>query len=521
MTFDTPDQAHDDETVFASGRVPANPPPASEMPRTFASLDWDHTYARLPDTFFQRVHPTPLPEPRLLAWNPEVAALFDLDPAEFARAEAAEYLSGNRPLPGAAPLAMLYAGHQFGTFVPQLGDGRAILLGEVRNTRGERWDLQLKGSGPTAFSRGFDGRSVVRSAIREYLASAAMTGLGVPTTQALSLVHAKAQPVYREKPESAAAILRVAPSHVRFGHFEAFAFHGRRTELQILADYVLREFYPELAPREDRYPALLRAVTVRTATLMARWMAVGFCHGVMNTDNFSILGLTLDYGPYAFLDTYDPGFICNHTDTGGRYAYDKQPGIGQWNCMVLANAFLPLISEEQASDALDAYAPAFEAAYGAELRAKLGLATQEPEDARLAGVFLALMAEHRADFTNTFRALCDCGDAAGPADADLRLALGDGAAVDAWLQQWRARLRRDGRGQSERQAAMRRANPRYILRNYMAQQAITAVEQHDDPTEIHRLQELLRDPFTERPGFEGYAAAPPDWGRHLQISCSS
>ncbi len=489
--------------------------------RTFETLAFDHTYARLPDTFFQRVEPTPLPSPKLLAWNPAVAALFDLDPAQFERPEAAAYLSGSRALPGAAPLAMLYAGHQFGHFVPQLGDGRAILLGEVRNSHGERWDLHLKGSGPTAFSRGFDGRSVVRSAIREYLASAAMTGLGVPTTQALSLVYAKEQAVYREKPEPAAAIIRVAPSHVRFGHFEAFAFHGRHTELKILADYVIREFFPQLENAADRYQQLLREVTERTARLMAQWMAVGFAHGVMNTDNFSILGLTLDYGPYGFLDAYDPGFICNHSDTGGRYAFEKQPGIGQWNCMVLANAFLPLITESEASDALDAYAPAFESAYGAALRAKLGLATREAEDAELAGILLALMAEHRADFTNTFRALSNCGDAAGPADAEFRLALGDGAAVDGWLQRWRGRLRREGSDQDVRQKAMRRVNPRYVLRNYLAQQAIAAVENHDDPTEIARLMTLLRDPFTEQPGFASYAEAPPEWGRHLSVSCSS
>lgn len=489
--------------------------------RTFETLAFDNSYARLPDTFFHRVHPTPLPSPRLLSWNPDVAALFDLDPAEFARPEAAEYLAGNRPLPGAEPLAMRYAGHQFGHFVPQLGDGRAILLGEVRNQRGERWDLHLKGSGPTAFSRGFDGRSVVRSAIREYLASAAMHGLGIPTTQALSLVHAKSQPVLRERPETAAAIIRVAPSHVRIGSFEVFGFHGRTTELRLLADYVLAGFFPALQQAPDPVAALIREVTERTARLMAMWTAVGFAHGVMNTDNFSILGLTLDYGPYGFLDAYDPGFICNHTDTGGRYAFDKQPAIGQWNCLVLANALLPLTTEAAATDALDAYAPAFEAEYGTRLRAKLGLATAEPGDAALGGALLALMAQHRADYTRTFRLLGALADTPTDADAPWLAAFGEDAAATAWLADWRARLARDGRPEAERQRAMHAVNPKYILRNYMAQQAITAVEMHDDPAEIERLLHLLRTPFDERPRYEGYAEAPPEWGRHLEVSCSS
>ena len=494
---------------------------ADARPRTFESLAFDNSYARLPDTFYQRVLPTPLPAPRLLSWNPDVAALFDLDAREFERPDAAEILAGNHPLPGGDPLAMLYAGHQFGTFVPQLGDGRAILLGEVKNARGERWDLHLKGSGPTAFSRGFDGRSVVRSAVREYLASAAMTGLGIPTTRALSLVHSRQKAVVRERPETAAAIIRVAPSHVRFGHFEAFSFHGRTAELQQLADYVLREFFPALLTEDDPYAALIAEVARRTARLMAQWTAVGFAHGVMNTDNFSILGLTLDYGPYGFLDAYEPGFICNHTDSGGRYAFDKQPGIGQWNCLVLANALLPLTTEARATDALDAYIPAFEAEYGRLLRAKLGLATSESTDAELGGVLLSLMAEHRADFTRTFRLLAALPDQAHPADAEFRRLFAEHEALDHWLVRWRERLHREGSTVSTRGPRMREANPKYILRNYMAQQAITAIEAHDDPTELERLMMLLRDPFAEHEKYSGYADAPPEWGRHLEVSCSS
>lgn len=488
--------------------------------RTFETLDFDNTYARLPAGFFQRATPTPLPAPRLLTFNRRAAALVDLDPAEFARPDAAEYFGGAKRLPGSDPIAQLYSGHQFGSYVPQLGDGRAILLGEARNARGERWDLQLKGSGPTAFSRGFDGRSVLRSAIREYLCSEAMAGLGVPTTRALCVVHAPQQPVVRERVETAAAIVRMAPTHVRFGSFEVFAFRQEVASLRTLADYVLREHFPGIGG-DDRYAALLREVVERTARLMAMWLSVGFAHGVMNTDNFSILGLTLDYGPYGFLDAYDPSFICNHSDAQGRYAFDQQPAIGHWNCMILASAMLPLMGQADAEAALDAYGPAFEAEYAARLRAKLGLTSAEPGDAELAGRLFGLMAERRADHTNTFRALGHLDNVPGPADAPVRAALGDGAAVDAWLAAWRERLAREGSTLAARRPRMLRVNPKYILRNYLAQQAITAAEVHGDASEIERLMDLLADPFAERPEYDRYADAPPDWGRHLAVSCSS
>lgn len=489
--------------------------------RTFETLDFDNSYARLPGGFFQRVHPTPLPSPRVLSVNPRACALIDLDPAEFRRPDAAEFFGGSKLLPGSDPIAQLYSGHQFGNFVPQLGDGRAILLGEARNARGERWDLQLKGSGPTAFSRGFDGRSVLRSAIREYLCSEAMHGLGIPSTRALCLVHAPGQRVLREQPETAATIVRMAPTHVRFGSFEVFAFRKQADDLRTLANYVIGQHFPGLPADGTRYAALLREVSERTARLMAMWMAVGFAHGVMNTDNFSILGLTLDYGPYGFLDAYDPAFICNHSDTGGRYAFDQQPGIGYWNCYVLANALLPLMAQDDAQAALDAYGPAFEAEYGARMRAKLGLAADEPGDAELAGMLLGHMAEHHADFTRTFRLLSGLGNASGPADAPFLAQLGDAPAAADWLERWRQRLALERSDEAARQARMRRTNPRVVLRNYMAQMAITAAEQHGDASEIDRQLELLADPFTDRPGTEAYEEPPPSWGRHIVVSCSS
>ncbi|MEW6613804.1 MAG: protein adenylyltransferase SelO family protein, partial [Pseudomonadota bacterium] len=295
--------------------------------RPLEDLDFDNSFARLPEPFYSRVMPTPVPAPELLSYNETAAALLDLDPREAQRPEFVEYFSGNRPLPGSEPLAALYAGHQFGHYVPQLGDGRAILLGEVRNRAGERWELQLKGAGRTPYSRGGDGRAVLRSTIREYLCSEAMHGLGIPSTRALCIVGSELE-VYRESVERGAVLLRLAPSHVRFGSFEVFFYRDQHAELKLLADYVIERHYPELADGDDRYVRFFQEVVLRTARLLAQWQAVGFAHGVMNTDNMSILGLTLDYGPFGFLDRYDPGFICNHSDHAGRYAFDRQPQIG-------------------------------------------------------------------------------------------------------------------------------------------------------------------------------------------------
>ena len=327
--------------------------------RSITALDFDNVFARLPPAFYQVVDPTPLPDPHVVALNPDAAALIDLDLEGVPREALAAYLAGNHRIPGAEPLAMLYAGHQFGVWVPQLGDGRAILLGQVRNARGERWDLHLKGAGPTRFSRMGDGRAVLRSTIREYLGSEALHGLGIPTTRALSIIGSP-QPVYREVPETAATLVRLSPSHVRFGTFQLFSSRGMLAEVQQLADHVIEHHLPELQGAPDRVRGLLRHAVERTAELMADWTAAGFAHGVMNTDNMSILGLTLDYGPFGFLDDFDPTFICNHTDTQGRYAFDQQPAVGHWNCTRLAEALLPLISQDEALEELERYRPAFE-----------------------------------------------------------------------------------------------------------------------------------------------------------------
>ncbi|MGQ0586269.1 MAG: protein adenylyltransferase SelO, partial [Gammaproteobacteria bacterium] len=336
--------------------------------------------------YFSVVPPTPLPDPKLVAFNPDAAALIDLDPAQAGQPQFAQVMAGNAPLPGGSQISMLYAGHQFGVFVPQLGDGRAILVGQVRNARGELWELQLKGAGKTPYSRFGDGRAVLRSTIREYLCGEAMHGLGIPTTRALCIV-GSSEPVQRETVETAAVLCRMAPSHLRFGNFEVFYYRGEHEKLAPLADHVIENYFPRIAPRD--YRAWLIDVVERTARLMAQWQAAGFCHGVMNTDNFSILGLTLDYGPYGFMEEFEAHYICNHTDETGRYAYDQQPGVGHWNCSRLLQATLPLLDPvpekaiEIAYEILERYGSVFVTEHLRLLRAKLGLLEARDTDAEL------------------------------------------------------------------------------------------------------------------------------------------
>ena len=491
----------------------------SSSRRPISDLAFDNSYARLGEPFGIRVAPTPLPDPVLVHFNADAAALIDLDPAEAARPSFLRHASGAEMIPGSDPVAMLYAGHQFGAFVSQLGDGRAILLGEVVNDRGERWDLHLKGSGPTPFSRGFDGRSVLRSAIREYLCGEALHALGVPTTRALCMV-GSTEPVRRETLETAASIIRMSPTHVRIGSFEVFASRGQDELLRRLADYTIDLHFPDLAGREDRYARLLETVARRTASLMAQWQAVGFTHGVMNTDNFSITGLTLDYGPYAFMEAFDSAFIPNHSDADGRYAYDQQPAIGQWNVSALARAFLPLVPKEQAVSAFDTYVPAWEEAYARVMRAKLGLETAQPGDDVLLDGLLTLMQAAGADWTITWRAL---GGIALAGDADTRafaLQFTDRAGCEAWLAAYRARLQTEQSDDARRRARMDAVNPRYVLRTWMAQEVITAA-QAGDYSGIDRLLRVLRNPYRDQPDADARAAAAPAWAGSIELSCSS
>ena len=486
---------------------------------TLESLTFDNGFARLPEAYYSRVCPTPVPDPYLVCYSPEAMALLDLDETEFKRPELIETLAGNRLLPGMDAIAALYAGHQFGHYVSQLGDGRAILLGEVKNAAGEGWEVQLKGAGRTPYSRGGDGRAVLRSSIREFLCSEAMHALGIPTTRALCIVGSD-RPVYREDEETAALVTRLAPSFVRFGSFEVFYYRNQIEPIKHLADYVIARYYPELAALADPYPEFLRRVTLRTAELMAQWQAVGFSHGVMNTDNMSILGLTLDFGPFGFLDAFEPGYICNHSDVGGRYAFDQQPDVAAWNLTKLAQALVPMMSVETASAAIGDYPQVFGKAYLERMAAKFGL-TPGSDAAGLVMDALALLARNHVDYTIFLRRLCDFDSATGALNAPLRDLVLDRAAFDAWSARYAAALRQQGVPDGERGKAMRAVNPKYILRNHLAEVAIRRAADHRDYSEINRLHRLLARPFDEQPEFETYAAEPPDWAKRIEVSCSS
>lgn len=488
--------------------------------RPLERLALDNSYARLPEAFYAKVSPTPFASsPSVVAFNTDAALLIDLDPQEAARPEFTRLFGGSLLLSGMEPLAMLYSGHQFGVYVPQLGDGRAILLGEVVNERGARWDLHLKGAGRTPFSRDGDGRSVLRSAIREYLCCIAMHGLGIPTTQALCVIGSD-DSVYREQVETGAMILRLAPSHVRFGTFEVFYYRRQYDYLKVLADYVIGLHFPHLVGLSDQYERWFNEVVGRTATLIAQWQAVGWAHGVLNTDNMSILGLTLDYGPFGFMDDYDLGFICNHSDVNGRYAFNQQPLIGLWNLGCLAQALTPLVAKEALKVSLDHYHRRFQQEYLRLMRAKLGLVEEQPSDQSLIDDFLHLLHESHVDYTIAFRTLGSFSSAAGDVNNALRDLFLNRERFDDWAVRYRDRLRSEHSRDDERRLRMNQANPKYVLRNYLAQLAIEKARQQDC-SEIDRLAALLRHPYEDQPGMEAYAAPPPNWGKHLVVSCSS
>ena len=497
---------------------------------TLEDLTFTNAFAHLPDAFREARTPTGLSGTRLVAASDAAAALIDLAPAQLDRDEFLQIVSGRAILHGMQPVAAMYGGHQFGVWAGQLGDGRAITLGEVTNRRGEPWELQLKGAGQTMFSRFADGRAVVRSTIREFLASEAMDALGIPTTRALAMV-ASDEPVIRETVEKAAILLRLAPSFVRFGSFEIFAARGDGEAIRTLADFVVDRFYPECGRGRDHYERFFAAVLQRTARLMADWQSAGFMHGVMNTDNFSILGLTLDYGPYGFMERYEPGRICNHTDAGGRYAYDRQPAIGLWNCYALANALATLIEPAQLQTQIETYVPEFSAAYLARMRAKLGLATNGPGDDELAADLRAAMAAAHADWTRTFRMLADLrtpDEATTRGEAELAAAhraafvqaLGSTETARAWLARYDVRLANESRGYDERAASMRTANPRIVLRNHLAQEAIAASEADDDEP-VRRLLAALRRPYDDDPAVAAFDRLAPSDEPEIVVSCSS
>ncbi|MCQ4346331.1 YdiU family protein [Pseudomonas stutzeri] len=486
--------------------------------KTLDQLQFDNRFARLGDTFSTAVHPQPLERPRLVVASPAAMALLDLDPREAGRTELAELCAGHKLWQDAEPRAMVYSGHQFGLYNPQLGDGRGLLLGEVVNAAGEHWDLHLKGAGYTPYSRMGDGRAVLRSSIREFLASEYLAALGVPTTRALCVV-ASDTPVWRERPETAATLLRLSPSHLRFGHFEFFYYTRQHEALRRLAEHALDCHFAACRDAAQPFAAMFQAVVEDTAELIALWQAYGFCHGVMNTDNMSLLGLTFDYGPYAFLDDFDARHVCNHSDSGGRYSFENQVPIAHWNLSALGQALTPLVEVEHLRESLALFLPHYRAAWLGRMRQRLGLRTAEDGDEALVQRLLALMQTGGVDYTLFFRRL---GDApAGEALRALREDFVDLAGFDAWGADLLARLTREpAEDEAQRRVRMHAVNPRYLLRNYLAQQAIEAAERGDYSV-VRELHTVLSRPFDEQPGMQQHAERPPEWGKHLQISCSS
>ena len=488
------------------------------MTQTFAQLPFQKSFYGLGDPFFANQEPQPISTPYLISSSTSAAALIKLDPQDMLSEDFLAFVSGNKLHPEWSPLATVYAGHQFGGYSPRLGDGRALLLTEVK-TESSHIELTLKGSGATPFSRQGDGRAVLRSSIREFLCSEAMAHLGIPTTRALSLVGSD-DTVYREKMETTAMVLRMSPCHIRFGSFEYFCNTEQHEELQKLINYTIEHHFPAIEPGDTK--ALFQAVLERTAKLIAQWQSVGFCHGVMNTDNMSIIGETFDYGPFAFMDDFDPEFICNHSDSQGRYSYKLQEKIGMWNCCRLAESLRDLVTVPELNQIIQTYPTIFKAEYLRIMRAKLGLYHEDKLDEFLIEKLMELLAETRADFTIFFRALSDF-----KIDSDnnqIKVILerqGQGSgAWDHWQVSYKARLKEEARDESERQKEMKLKNPKFILRNYLLQETIEKAEEKDFSM-VNTLLEIIQKPFDEQAQYEEYAKHPPDWGKKLSISCSS
>jgi uncharacterized protein YdiU (UPF0061 family) len=489
---------------------------------------FDNTYTRLPEHFYARLDPTPVAAPRLVKVNVELARELGLDADALKSEYGVAVLAGNRVAEGAEPVALAYAGHQFGHFVPQLGDGRTNLLGEVLGRDGVRYDVQLKGSGRTPFSRGGDGRAALGPVLREYIVSEAMAALGVPTTRALAAV-TTGERVLRDTALPGAVLTRVAASHLRVGTFQYFAARRDTEGVRMLADYAIARHYPEAVQARQPYLALLEGVVARQAQLIAQWVLLGFIHGVMNTDNTSISGETIDYGPCAFMEAYDPATVFSSIDHGGRYAYGNQPRAALWNLARLAEALLPVLAQESgseeaavaaANEVLTAFEPQFAAARSAGLRRKLGLFTEREGDAALAEDLLQRMAANRADFTLTFRRLCDA--AAGPeGDAGVRTLFADPDAYDGWAAGWRGRLEEESADWQARAAAMRRVNPAFIPRNHLVEAALDAASRRQDFQPFEDLLDAVSRPYEDRPGLERYAIPARPEECVLQTFCGT
>jgi uncharacterized protein YdiU (UPF0061 family) len=502
----------------------------SGLPGLQPGWRWNNRFAALGPAFYSPLHLQPLTQPYLVGHSASAAALVGLNAEALQSSAWHDVLAGNRMPEGAQPLSSVYSGHQFGVWAGQLGDGRAVLLGEREpppGQPGESQEVQLKGSGLTPYSRMGDGRAVLRSSVREFLCSEAMHALGIPTTRALSVVGSD-HPVYRERPETAAVVTRLAPSFIRFGHFEHFCHHDKPAELKQLADFVIDRFYPQC--RGDgrfggnAYASFLQAVTERTARLLAQWQAVGFCHGVMNTDNMSILGLTIDYGPFQFLDGFDPGHICNHSDHQGRYAFERQPQVAYWNLYCLGQALLPLIDNQEAAiAALETFKTVYPQAFDTCMAAKLGFGTVREGQRELLTQLLQLMALEHTDYSIFWRRLSHwvgrANDTPSAADeAQVRDLFRDQDGIRAWLLQYSEQLTHIPRGPAAN--LMLKTNPKYVLRNHLGELAIQAAQAKDFSV-LATLQQVLEHPFDEQAQHAAWADFPPDWAGSIAISCSS
>ena len=493
----------------------------------------EHTYferfKEQEDAHFSPVMAARLLDPVVVSSNKLLAEELGIDPDSLDSPDMLEIMSGNFMTANVKPIALVYSGHQFGVWAGQLGDGRAMTLGELPvANRGpvagennselldsELWDIQLKGAGPTPYSRTADGRAVLRSSIREYLCSEAMHGLGIATTRALSLVDSKTA-VYREEVESGATVCRVARSHIRFGSFEHFHYRNQPESVRALADYVVQRHFPQWVEDEDRYLKLFKNTVFKTAKMIAQWQSVGFNHGVMNTDNMSILGDTLDFGPFGFLDNYNPEFICNHSDHNGRYSFKNQPSVGLWNLNALATSLTSLLSSDELIDVLKQYEPEFLNQFRAIMVSKLGLEKYQADDELLSNELLDLMQINNVDYTILFRSLCDF-TADNQAVRDQFI---DREGFDQWAVKYLARLGQQDLSDADRRDNMRAVNPKYVLRNYMAQAAIEKA-QAGDYSEVNLLLNVLQSPCEEHPEAQQYAGLPPDWAEKISVSCSS
>lgn len=469
--------------------------------------------------FYSELLPTTLPNPYLVAKSSYLQDELNLSGLDFSDKETLNFFSGNAYFESIIPYSSVYSGHQFGQWAGQLGDGRAIFIGNIQ-VENKEFEIQLKGAGLTPYSRMGDGRAVLRSSIREFLCSEAMYFLNIPTTRSLSIIGSD-EPVYREKVETAAVISRIAPSFIRFGHFEHWYYKKDEEQLKYLADFVIANYFTHLIHEEDKYYLFLKEVIQKTAELIAKWQAVGFMHGVMNTDNMSILGLTIDYGPYGFMDGFNQNHICNHSDNGGRYSYKNQPYIGQWNCSALAQTFLPLVGDlKRLKELVQSYEPIYKNKWDELMHQKLGLENYYPEDQHLFQSLLSILQETQVDFTIFFRKLSTFSSEEEELNTSIRDLFLNRQAFDDWSIQYKKRLKKESFSDKERGLNMNQVNPKYILRNYLLQTAIEKAEQGDF-SEVQKLLLIVSKPFDEQPENETYAGFPPDWSKEISVSCSS